>query len=295
MSLTGKTALITGSSRGIGKAIALEFAKQGCNIIINYSHNEEVAKKTEEEIKQLGVKTYLVKADVSDYDNVKEMMNAVIEHFGKIDILVNNAAVPFQKKMMDIEWEDWDLIQNVNIKGTFFVLQEAARNMIEEGKGGSIVNISSLAGEGGRPLFIPYGASKAAVINMTQSAAKELAKYNIRVNSVSPGTIETQMLKDCFKNVAVLEKKDIYPYQTADLLVLGEQCSMTVRRADGATRDVVAWLKCEYLLVRVGEEFDGVVSAVTGFGLFVDFVGESGIVAQVIIVKWERFHAFVNR
>lgn len=204
----GKVVLITGAAQGLGKKMTELFVNEGAKAFIG-DINYVGVQKLEKELVRNGFEVISTKTDISNSNDIRNLVNGAIEEFGKIDILVNNAAVPFQKKMMDIEWEDWDIIQNVNIKGTFFVLQEAARNMIEEGKGGSIVNISSLAGEGGRPLFIPYGASKAAVINMTQSAAKELAKYNIRVNSVSPGTIETQMLKDCFEKVAALEKQDI--------------------------------------------------------------------------------------
>ena len=204
----GKVVIITGAAQGLGKKMTELFVNEGAKAFIG-DINYDGVQRLEKELVGNGFEVKSTKTDISNSNDIRDLVNGAIKESGKIDILVNNAAVPFQKKMMDIEWEDWDLIQNVNIKGTFFVLQEVARHMIEEGKGGSIVNISSLAREGGRPLFIPYGASKAAVINMTQSAAKELAKYNIRVNSVSPGTIETRMLKDCFENVAALEKQDI--------------------------------------------------------------------------------------
>ncbi len=129
--------------------------------------------------------------------------------FGKIDCLINNAALPYQGPLMDIKWEDWDPIINVNLKGAFFALQHTARKMMENNNGGSIVNISSLAGSGGRPLYIPYAASKAAVMNMTQSAAKALAPYNIRVNSISPGNMYTEMFVECAREVAKENNTDL--------------------------------------------------------------------------------------
>ncbi len=195
-----RVVLITGAAKGLGKETARLFAQEGANIsIADISDN---LLKTAEEFKSSGFKTLSLKADISRPDEIVKMVDATIAEFGRIDYLVNNAALPFQKPMMDITWEDWDPIINVNLKGTFFVLQNVARKMIEKGNGGSIVNISSLAGSGGRPLYIPYAASKAAVMNMTQSAAKELAKYNIRVNSISPGNMNTEMFIDCAGEVA---------------------------------------------------------------------------------------------
>ena len=203
-----KVVLITGAAAGLGKTAAKLFVKEGASACIS-DINYYGVKRLEKELIIEGFNVISQKADISNPRDIKKMVNRVIEEFGKIDILVNNAAVPFQKPMMEIKWEDWDLILNANIKGTFFILQYVARKMIEKGKGGSIVNISSLAGSGGRPLYVPYAASKAAVMNITQSAAKELANYKIRVNSVSPGNINTQMLIDCANSVAKMEKKDI--------------------------------------------------------------------------------------
>jgi len=195
-----KVVLITGGAKGLGKETARLFAQEGAKIsITDISDN---IMKTGEEFESSGFKTLSQKADISKPYEIVKMIDNTIEEFGRIDYLVNNAAIPYQRPMMDIAWEDWDPIINVNLKGTFFVLQNVAAKMIEKGNGGSIVNISSLAGSGGRPLYIPYAASKAAVMNMTQSAAKELAKYNIRVNSVSPGNINTEMFIDCADKVA---------------------------------------------------------------------------------------------
>jgi NAD(P)-dependent dehydrogenase (short-subunit alcohol dehydrogenase family) len=196
-----KVALITGSAKGLGREIARLFAEEGANISISDIDKEGI-KKTGEDFKSAGFKVVSTKMDISNPFEIKEMIDSTIRKFGKIDFLINNASCPFQKPMMDIVWEDFDPVLNVNIKGTFFVLQNVAREMIERNQGGSIVNIASLAGSGGRPLYIPYAASKAAVMNITQSAAKELAKYNIRVNSVSPGNINTGMLIDFATKVA---------------------------------------------------------------------------------------------
>lgn len=195
-----KVALITGSAKGLGKEIAEMLAREGASISI--ADISENIKKTAAEFKAQGFNVVCQVIDVSKPDEIKKMVDVTCNEFGKIDCLVNNAAVPYQGPMMDIKWEDWDPIINVNLKGAFFVLQNTARKMIEKGNCGSIVNISSLAGSGGRPLYIPYAASKAAVMNMTQSAAKALAVYNIRVNSISPGNMYTEMFVECAQEVA---------------------------------------------------------------------------------------------
>ena len=205
---TDKVVLITGAAKGLGKETARLFAEEGARISISDIDYKGIA-KLEEEFITSNYDVLGQKADISKLIDIETMVSETVKKFGQIDILINNAAVPFQKPMMEINWEDWDLVLNVNIKGTFHVLKAAASEMIKRGEGGNIINISSLAGSGGRPLYIPYAASKAAVMNITQSAARELAKYNIRVNSISPGNIESQMLIDCAKNVAKIEKKEL--------------------------------------------------------------------------------------
>lgn len=202
-----KVVLITGAAQGVGKETTKLFVNEGAKAYIS-DINYDGVKKLEIELVKSGFKVIAAKADISNFNDIKAMVSGAIKEFGSIDILINNAAVPIQKPMMDLEWEDWDLVLDVNVKGTFFVLQSVAYTMIKEGKGGSIVNIASLAGEGGRPLYFPYAASKAAVINMTLSAAKELAKCSIRVNAVSPGMIDTKMFEQCIHNVANMEKAD---------------------------------------------------------------------------------------
>ena len=203
-----KVVLVTGGAKGLGKETARLFALEGAKVCIADISDDNI-KDVEKEFKLLNFKTIFQRVDISNPDDIKKMIDFIIKEFGKIDCLINNAAVPFQKPMMDIDWVDWDKVLNVNIKGTFFVLQNVARKMMERGKGGTIVNISSLAGSGGRPLYIPYAASKAAVMNITQSVAKELAKYNIRVNSVSPGNINTEMLISCANNVAKIDNLNL--------------------------------------------------------------------------------------
>src|SRR4030065_2014358 len=195
-----KVVLITGGAKGLGKETARLFAQEGASISI--ADISDSITKTGQEFKSSGFKVLFQKADISMPDEIVKMVDATIAEFGRIDYLINNAALSFQKPMMDIAWQDWDPIINVNLKGTFFVLQNVAAKMIEAANGGSIVNISSLAGSGGRPLYIPYAASKAAVMNMTQSAAKGLAKDSIRVNSISPGNINTEMFVECAEEVS---------------------------------------------------------------------------------------------
>jgi len=162
----GKIVLITGAAQGVGKEIVKLFVSEGAKAYIA-DINYDGIKKLEAELVGNDFEVIAVKADISNFSDTRDMVDGAIREFGKIDILVNNAAVGMTKPMMELEWEDWDLVLDVNVRGTFFVLQNAARKMIERGNGGSIVNIASIAGEGGRPLFLPYAASKSAVINMT--------------------------------------------------------------------------------------------------------------------------------
>jgi NAD(P)-dependent dehydrogenase (short-subunit alcohol dehydrogenase family) len=208
-----KVALITGSAKGLGKEIADLLAGEGAKISIS-DINPNI-KNTAEEFRSKGFDVFSQVIDISKHSDIKNMVDATMNEFGRIDYLINNAAVPYQGNMMDIKWEDWDIVLDVNLKGSFFALQHTANQMIEKGIAGSIVNISSLAGSGGRPLYVPYAASKAAVMNMTQSAAKALAQYNIRVNSVSPGNMYTEMFTQCAQEVARQEHQS--PEKILDL------------------------------------------------------------------------------
>jgi 3-oxoacyl-[acyl-carrier protein] reductase len=190
--LTGKVALITGASRGIGKAIALELAKKGADIVINYAGNEQAALATKTEVEQLGVKAVVVKANVSEASEVEDMFKQVIDTFGKVDILVNNAGITRDGLMMRMKEHDWDDVINTNLKSVFLCSKSAAKWMFKQ-RSGKIVNISSVVGLTGNPGQVNYVAAKAGVIGMTKTMAKEFASRNITVNAVAPGFIETDM------------------------------------------------------------------------------------------------------
>lgn len=192
MNLEGKVALITGGSRGIGKSIALKLASLGANVIINYSSNETKANKVVDEIKELGSEGIAIKADVSNVEQAKNLIDEALSKFNKIDILVNNAGITKDNLIMRMTEEDWDLVLDINLKGSFNVTKSIIRKMIKQ-KHGSIINISSIVGLTGNAGQCNYSASKAGIIGLTKSLAKEVGKKNIRVNAIAPGFIETDM------------------------------------------------------------------------------------------------------
>jgi acetoin reductase-like protein len=191
--LSDKAAIVTGASRGIGRAIALALARKGANVVVNYDSSENYAKKVVDEIKGFLTEALAVRADVSKGTEVKSLVKKTLEEFGRIDILVNNAGVEPMNKMVDITEKEWDYVMNINAKGTFLCNQAVALQMIESGCGGKIVNIASQAGKTGAEFLAHYSASKAAIIAFTKAAAKELAPYKINVNCVCPGVIQTDM------------------------------------------------------------------------------------------------------
>jgi len=191
--LSDKVAIVTGASRGIGRAIALALARKGANVVVNYYSSENYAKKVVDEIKGFLTEALAVRADVSKGTEVKSLVKKTLEEFGRIDILVNNAGVEPMNKMVDITEKEWDYVMNINAKGTFLCTQAVALQMIESGCGGKIVNIASQAGKTGAEFLAHYSASKAAIIAFTKAAAKELAPYKINVNCVCPGVIQTDM------------------------------------------------------------------------------------------------------
>ncbi len=187
-----KTALITGGTRGIGKDIAFEFLKHGYEVVINYSSDEKAAISAQEEFNMLGYCPVLMRADVSDEEQVGELFAEVLRLYGRLDVLVNNAGIAEVNLIQGTTAAMWDRIFAVNARGTFLCSKAVVNNMIAIG-GGSIINISSIWGEVGASCEVAYSASKAAVIGFTKALAKELAPSNVRVNCVSPGVIDTDM------------------------------------------------------------------------------------------------------
>jgi len=194
MSLKGKVAIVTGASRGIGKGIAIELAKAGVCVVINYKNNDEAAKETLDEIRKLGAYALIIKGDVSDYAFSKTMVKNTIDKLGKIDILINNAGISKVGLFMDATPQEWDNILNVNLKGAINCSHSVVKEMISQ-KGGSIINISSMWGEVGASCEVIYSASKGAINAFTKALAKELAPSNVRVNAIAPGVIDTEMNK----------------------------------------------------------------------------------------------------
>lgn len=187
-----KTALITGGTKGIGKALAREFLQQGYEVIINYCHDEETALATQNEFNSEGFCPVLMRADVSDENQVKEMFGEVFRIYERLDVLVNNAGISKIQVIQDTSLSDWEQVFAVNARGTFLCCKEAADSMIIAG-GGCIVNVASIWGEVGASCEVAYSASKGAVIAFTKALAKELAPSFVRVNCVSPGVIDTDM------------------------------------------------------------------------------------------------------
>ncbi len=185
--LQGQVALVTGAGRRLGRVIALTLGRAGANVVVNYHRSRAEALETADEIKALGVQAFVVRADVSRPAPVRAMFRAVEKRFGRLDILVNNAGVFFPGKWDKLTERDWDRILGVNLKGTFFCAQAAARIMQRQRRG-CIINISSLGGLEAWPSYTHYCASKAAVVMLTRCLARALAPH-IRVNSVAPGTI----------------------------------------------------------------------------------------------------------
>lgn len=192
MNFAGKTAVVTGGSRGIGRAICLELARLGANIVLCYAGNESSAKETVTTCEEHGVKAIALRCNVADAQEVKALMDAAVAQFGRIDILVNNAGITRDGLLMMMKEDDFDAVLDTNLKGAFLCTKAVSRTMMKQ-RYGRIVNLSSVVGLRGNAGQINYSASKAGVIGMTKSAAKELASRGITVNAVAPGFIETDM------------------------------------------------------------------------------------------------------
>lgn len=192
MTLSKKNALITGGSRGIGRAIAMELSRQGINIIITYNSSEEKALEVIKEVENNGVKGLAVKADVSSEEDVKNMMKTIKNQFDSVDILVNNAGVTKDNLLLRMKTEEWDKVMDTNLKGVYLCTKAVARGMMKK-RYGKIINIASVVGISGNAGQGNYSASKAGVIGFTKSIAKELGSRGITVNGVAPGFVETDM------------------------------------------------------------------------------------------------------
>ncbi len=197
MEIKGKNAIVTGGSRGIGRAIALELAKRGANVGINYVTNETKARETLSEIEKFGVKGILLKGDVSKIGDVKNFVKKFVDEFKRIDILINNAGILSKNiNFLDVSEEEWDRIIDVNLKGTFLVTKEALPFIPD---GGKIINMSSIAGKMGGTVGAHYAASKSGVIGLTFALASELAKRKITVNAIAPGPVDTELITEEIK------------------------------------------------------------------------------------------------
>ena len=192
MSLQGKCALVTGGSRGIGRAVCLELARQGARVAVNYAGNAAAAEETVKACEALGAEAFAIQADVADAAACEAMVKEVLTRFGRLDILVNNAGVTRDGLMPMMKEADWDAVLDTNLKGAFHCMKAVYRPMMKQ-KYGRIVNLSSIVGLRGNAGQANYAASKAGLIGLTKSMAKELAGRNVTVNAVAPGFIDTDM------------------------------------------------------------------------------------------------------
>lgn len=190
--LTGKTALVTGASRGIGREIALTLAREGADVAVNYSGSKEAAEAVAKEIEAMGRKAVLIQCNVADFKACEDMIKKAAEELGRIDILVNNAGITKDNLLLRMSEEEYDAVLDINLKGCFNTIRHAAKLMIKQ-RSGRIINLSSVSGVMGNAGQTNYAASKAGIIGLTKSAARELASRNVTVNAIAPGFIETEM------------------------------------------------------------------------------------------------------
>ena len=192
MKLNGKVALVTGASRGIGAAIASKLASLGCDVAINYAGNIQKAEETLNSVKAYGVNAQIYQANVANYEEVEAMTKQIIKDFGHLDIIINNAGITSDNLMMRMDQDSFDSVIDVNLKGTWNVCKSITRPILKQ-RSGVIINLSSVVGINGNVGQVNYAASKAGVIGLTKSLAKEFASRNIRVNAVAPGYVKSDM------------------------------------------------------------------------------------------------------
>lgn len=190
--LENKVALVTGAGRGIGRAIAIALAKEGAEVVVNYNGSEERAKEVRQTIEENGGKASIYKCNVSDFEACEAMIKDIVKEHGRLDILVNNAGITKDGLIMKMKEEDFDSVLNVNLKGTFNTIRHSARQMLRQ-KSGKIINISSVSGILGNAGQANYAASKAGVIGLTKTMARELGSRGITVNAIAPGFVDTEM------------------------------------------------------------------------------------------------------
>ena len=190
--LENKVALVTGAGRGIGRAIAIALAKEGAEVVVNYNGSEERAKEVKQTIEENGGKASIYKCNVSDFEACEAMIKDIVKEHGRLDILVNNAGITKDGLIMKMKEDDFDSVLNVNLKGTFNTIRHSARQMLRQ-KSGKIINISSVSGILGNAGQANYAASKAGVIGLTKTMARELGSRGITVNAIAPGFVDTEM------------------------------------------------------------------------------------------------------
>jgi len=206
--LKGKTAVVTGASRGIGRAVALELAEQGANVVVNYSGSEAKAYEVVEAIKEMGNEAIAVRCNVGNMEDVQAMMKEALTQFGTIDILVNNAGITRDNLLMRMKEDEWDDVININLKGVFNATKAVTRQMMKQ-RSGRIINIASIVGVMGNAGQANYVAAKAGVIGLTKSTARELASRHITVNAIAPGFITTDMTDKLTEDVKTEMLKQI--------------------------------------------------------------------------------------
>ncbi|HEX5416357.1 MAG TPA: SDR family oxidoreductase [Chloroflexota bacterium] len=206
MALEGKVALVTGSSEGIGRAIALRLARDGADICVNYRRDAADADAVRQQVETIGRRVIVVQADVAKLDDVRRLVGETASQLGRLDILVNNAGIEIERPFLDVTEEDYDRVLSVNLKGAYFCAQTAARQMIRQGQGGRIVNISSVHEDLPMPGNSPYCASKGGMRMMMRTICLELAPHRITVNDVAPGAIATPINRQTLHNPQLLSE-----------------------------------------------------------------------------------------